>query len=70
MAITDFLAKNFFPEGNLQQIKAQSLSPREYNIRATEDQIQNMFGNVLIVSILLNTQLKAMSHNTYQIITN
>ena len=44
MAITDFLAKNFFPEGNLQQIKAQSLSPREYNIRATEDQIQNMFG--------------------------
>jgi len=44
MAITDFLAKNFFPEGDLQQIKAQSLSPREYNIRATEDQIQNMFG--------------------------
>ena len=35
MAITNFLAKNFFPEGNLQQIKAQSLSPSEYNIRAT-----------------------------------
>ena len=44
MAITNFLAKNFFPEGNLQQIKAQSLSPSEYNIRATEDQIKNMFG--------------------------
>ena len=44
MAITNYLAKNFFPEGYLQQIKDQSLSLSEYNIRATEDQIKNMFG--------------------------
>ena len=36
------LASRLFPEGNLQEIKANSTSQKDYNINATKDMLENV----------------------------